>query len=55
MTTTYLTPEGKEETKTITIEDKRAIDELLYEIGMKTVRKVNSFLELLKNVSATPY
>lgn len=47
--------DGKEEKVNITISDKKTIDELLYEKGMKTIRGVNSFLDILKNASVTPY
>jgi superfamily II DNA or RNA helicase len=53
ITTTFLTPDGKTEKVTKTITDKRCIDELLYDKGMKTVREVDSFLELLQEVSVT--
>jgi len=53
ITTTFLNPDGTKEKITKTITDKRCIDELLYDKGMKTVREINSFLELLKEVSVT--
>lgn len=55
ITTTFITPEGTEEKITKTITDKKTIDEILYEKGMKTVRGINSFLELIKTVSVTPF
>jgi superfamily II DNA or RNA helicase len=55
ITTTFLTPEGEQEQATQTIEDKKTIDEILYDKGMKTIRGIDSFLDLIKLVSVTPF
>ncbi len=55
ITTKYLTPEGKEEEITKIITDKTTIDRILYEEGAKTIRAINSFLNLLKSESTTAY
>ena len=49
------TPEGTIEKETRVITDKTAIDEVLYQKGKKTEQRINSFLDLLKNVSVTPW
>lgn len=53
--TTFFTPEGNEEQSTVTISDKKTIDEILYDKGMKTVRGIYSFLDLIKLVSVTSF
>lgn len=55
ITTKYLTPEGKEEEVTKVITDKMTIDEILHEKGMKTVREIQSFQDMLANASITSY
>ena len=55
VTTTFLTPDGVEQKTTQKITDKKTIDEILYDKGMRTVRGINSFLDLIKLVSVTPY
>lgn len=45
--------DGEKEKINQIISDKKAIDEILYEKGMKTVRGINSFLKLLENNSVT--
>jgi superfamily II DNA or RNA helicase len=55
ITTTFMTPEGEQEQSTVTITDKKTIDEILFDKGMKTVRGINSFLDLIKLVSVTPF
>lgn len=55
ITTTFLNPDGVKEEVNKTITDKKTIDEILYEKGMRTVRGIDSFLELIKSVSVTPY
>lgn len=42
---------GKEQMETKTITDKKTIDEILYEKGMKTIRGIQSFLSLLERAS----
>lgn len=53
--TTVFAPDGSEETVTKIITDKKAIDTILYEKGQKTIREIDTFLDLLKSVSVTPY
>lgn len=55
ITTTFLNPDGSEEQITKTITDKKTIDEILYEKGMRTITGINSFLQLIKTVSVTPF
>lgn len=45
--------DGEKEKINQIISNKKAIDEILYEKGMKTVRGINSFLKLLENNSVT--
>lgn len=47
------TPEGNVEKTTQNISDKECIDEILYKKGMKSVRRIDSFLDILKEVSVT--
>jgi len=37
------------------IEDKTCIDEILYQRGMKTIYESNSFLDIIKESSVTPF
>lgn len=55
ITTKIMNPDGKEETTTRRITNKTAIDEILYDKGMKAIRQVESFYELMKEVSVTPW
>jgi superfamily II DNA or RNA helicase len=55
ITTTFFTPEGEQEQTNVIIDDKKTIDEILYDKGMNTVRGINSFLDLIKLVSVTPF
>lgn len=45
--------EGEKEKINQTITNKKTIDEILYENGMKNIRSINSFLKLLENHSVT--
>jgi len=51
--TTLINTDGKEEAVTKVITDKRSVDQKLYSQGMQTIRKINSFLDILKEVSVT--
>lgn len=53
--TNVSTKDGTLEKTTKIITDKKTIDEILYEKGMKTIRGINSFLNLIETVSVTPY
>ncbi len=53
--TKVLNSDGSEEYTEKLIVDKECVDEMLYNKGMKTIRGIYSFLELLKSVSVTPY
>lgn len=55
ITVTIMDRDGVEKTITTIIHATETIDEILYEKGMKTVRGVNSFLDLLKKISVTSY
>lgn len=49
------TKEGKQEEVKKTITNKETIDQLLYEKGMKTMRSIQSFSDILKTVSVTKF
>ena len=51
----YINNEGKEISESELITDKTAIDERLYLKGQERLRKINSFLDLLKTYSVTSY
>jgi superfamily II DNA or RNA helicase len=53
--TEIINPDGATETVVKTITDKKTIDEILYEKGMKVLKGNDSFLNLLKESSVTPY
>lgn len=46
-------PDGSKKMETKVIVDKECIDEYLYKKGVITIRKIDSFLDLLKNSSVT--
>uniref|UniRef100_A0A6C0EK00 Helicase n=1 Tax=viral metagenome TaxID=1070528 RepID=A0A6C0EK00_9ZZZZ len=48
-------PNGETKTKTILITVKETIDEILYKKGMRKVREIDSFLDILKQVSVTKW
>jgi superfamily II DNA/RNA helicase len=50
-----IAPDGQVLDVTKTVTDKRCIDELLYDRGMKIKRETESFKKLLKSVSVTSY
>ena len=50
-----MAPDGQILDVTKTVTDKRCIDELLYDKGMKIRRETESFKKLLKSVSVTSY
>lgn len=50
-----IAPDGQILDVTKTVTDKRCIDELLYDKGMKIRRETESFKKLLKSVSVTSY
>lgn len=41
--------------KTFTIINKKTIDEILYEKGLKTIKEIKSFQDILKNASVTDF
>jgi superfamily II DNA or RNA helicase len=53
--TTIMNNEGKEETIYKDVTNKICIDEILYDKGMKTIREISSFLDILKSVSVTKF
>lgn len=53
--TRTLTPEGKYVEVPKTVTDKRCIDEILYQKGMKIKHEIDSFKSLLKSVSVTSF
>lgn len=53
--TNIFNSDGKQEQTTRTISNKKTIDEILYEKGIKTIKGINSFLEIVKAVSVTPF
>lgn len=53
--TKIMNSDGTEEQTVKTITDKKTIDEILYDKGMKIVTGINSFLKLIKSVSVTPF
>lgn len=55
ITTTIVTPDGIENKTSRMITNKETVDEILYYNGMATVKKINSFLDILKTVSVTPW
>ena len=55
ITTKSYNSEGKKVESSKTITDKRCIDEILYDKGMRTKREIDSFKELLKSVSTTSF
>lgn len=55
LTITAYNRKGEEEKKVKIIDDKEMIDEKLYRSGIKQVKEVNSFLELLQSVSVTSF
>lgn len=55
ITTTVIDEKGEEMTVTKDITNKTTIDQILYKNGMKKVQEVNSFLNILKQVSVTKY
>jgi superfamily II DNA or RNA helicase len=56
ITTTIINPEtGVDDVVQKVITDKETIDVILYEKGMKQVRRVDSFLNILQEVSVTPF
>jgi superfamily II DNA or RNA helicase len=50
-----MNPDGEEENVAKRIVNKETIDEILYEQGQRTIARVKSFLEILQEVSVTPY
>lgn len=54
-TTKSMGPDGQKVEMSKTVTDKRCIDELLYDRGMKIRHETESFKELLKSVSVTSY
>lgn len=53
--TKYVLPNGEEQIISTKINNKTTIDQILYVNGMKNIQSLNSFLDLLKEVSVTPY
>lgn len=53
--TKYVLPNGEEQVISTKINNKTTIDQILYVNGMKNIQSLNSFLDLLKEVSVTPY
>lgn len=52
---TYENSNGDVKKVSEVISNKKTIDEILYEKGIKTINRIDSFLDLLKRVSVTPY
>jgi superfamily II DNA or RNA helicase len=52
---TYHDPEGEEKKEVAIVTNKTTVDEILYNQGMKNIKQVNSFLDLIKNVSVTEF
>ena len=53
--TTIKDPDGDEQKIDMEITDKETIDEILYKQGQKTMRRIESFLGILHDVSVTPF
>ena len=55
LTLRYYDENGNERSEVTTIHNKECIDEILYRRGMKTIRGIESFLDILKQHSVTSF